>query len=903
MTFSWPEVAHKVQTLVDDAGNPSLDDGQCASLRWIAKHIQQHGVILADEVGTGKTRIACALVHAVVAAGGRAAVVVPHGLMHQWQAESKKLGPNAPVPKILTTALGMFRGPADGSDGPKPSPISPEWWLISHGFGAPRVQSNSPLWRYALPSLVRCALTPKRKRYDRRTSWGALWAAMEKERDCVWNGVWRIARDVAHRMDTDPALRRQVKEFPAANMRGNGNNERLRKFFEGPGDGRRITEKLLGIWLGDFDLLVIDEAHKSRESGGEEDGRSRAEPKVLTRLVDDIIRRSEAARRLCVTATPMELDLRQWSDLLDRARCAFDRAKVIGVIKELEEAARQAAIAPDEGARLERLCTAARKFTEEFRPYVTRRRRDEDSIVHKFREKWSKERQSSDMAAHPHRHIERVRVSWTETEGTAPAWADILWAAEAMSHSMRGLSHMDTMGWPRAIRDAYTKLSAGHVSLDLTEVDKDLPAPAPGNGPVTDSIRSKIARTAYWYKRLRKTRNGVADVFPGRLGAELNPDAEHPRILAAVKEIERWTALDEKVLVFGVFLQPLELLRDILNVRQTLRAVDQGLPVAHAIRRSNLKGMAIWQLEKMHAEGVLTGQLASGNELKLWKALSDSLKTYNRLHKTVENHAKKWIVKWGRDPGFLGAVPNPKLTKVLRQHLVSFVIDDFLSSQRRATQPTQKRIDDLAHEFAKDRLRPLLGENGNEDSELAEQLSRRQTILPEALLGDGDSRQSPYARFLHGETQWSTRRYIQAAFNRPGASPQVLIAQSQVGREGLNLHESCRVVIQFHAEWNPAVLEQQIGRVDRKGSLWERRAQEWLKKGMMGEAPFIEVRQLVFEGTYDAFQWDRVDGRKYVFDASLFGSLLPLDMWHRVPHERLAALRAAAPSFRPIGER
>jgi hypothetical protein len=35
-------------------------------------------------------------------------------------------------------------------------------------------------------------------------------------------------------------------------------------------------------------------------------------------------------------------------------------------------------------------------------------------------------------------------------------------------------------------------------------------------------------------------------------------------------------------------------------------------------------------------------------------------------------------------------------------------------------------------------------------------------------------------------------------------------------------------VIQFHAEWNPVMLEQQIGRVDRKGNLWEKRARNWI---------------------------------------------------------------------------
>ncbi len=106
-------------------------------------------------------------------------------------------------------------------------------------------------------------------------------------------------------------------------------------------------------------------------------------------------------------------------------------------------------------------------------------------------------------------------------------------------------------------------------------------------------------------------------------------------------------------------------------------------------------------------------------------------------------------------------------------------------------------------------------------------------------------------------------------------------------------------MVQFHAEWNPAILEQQIGRVDRKGSLWEKLAQRWLDQGAKGPPPFIEVRQLVFEGTYDAFQWDRVMRRQHVFDASLFGSLLPAEAWQRVPPAHLASLVAAAPSFRP----
>jgi len=256
------------------------------------------------------------------------------------------------------------------------------------------------------------------------------------------------------------------------------------------------------------------------------------------------------------------------------------------------------------------------------------------------------------------------------------------------------------------------------------------------------------------------------------------------------------------------------------------------------------------------------------------------------------------VVAWRNDPTLLGGAPvDRELEGALEDHLVSFVIDDVLATTAESGEVTKERFDALTAEFVDERLRPLLGELGDEDVEEEQAVLRQEALR--ALLEDEDGRQSLHARLLQGATRWETRRYLQAAFNRAGASPWVLIAQSQVGREGLNLHESCRVVVQFHAEWNPAVLEQQIGRVDRKGSLWEQRAQEWLADGAQGEPPFVEVRQLIFEGTYDAFQWDRVMRRQHVFDASLFGALLPAEAWHRVPIERLKDLLEAAPSFRP----
>lgn len=905
MTFSWARAASALRKVVaEDTAKQReeqhLDDGQRASLTWMAERLPQSGVVLADEVGTGKTRIACAVVHAVLEAGGRAAVVVPHGLMHQWIAESRKLRADSPAPKELTTLTEFLREVSPNEASWKdlsPRPNESEWWLISHGFRAPLVRSNSYVWRAALPAFVELHLASRSEREDGRTRIGKLQREMENARASWWgwNGMARIASEVAPRVRGRRDLRKRMEALPPLNV-SSWNNDALLAQFGNGGDGRPLTEELLGLWLGEFDFLVIDEAHKSRGDVDVKDAAlAAASGTVLARLVDALLKQPENGRRLCLTATPMELELSQWLDLLGRARSGLDQERGRQVVKRLHDAASRAAVAPDEGSRLDELCAAARDFTKTLSPHVTRRRRDEAPLVTSFREGAV----LPEGLPHPHRRLRRVQIGWTETVGESSPWLEVLFAAECMSQSARGLTLKDTAEWPRAVRDAYTKLSAGHVSIDLSETREPLRVPEPG--VVDDHTRGKIARAAYWYRRLRDGRRRVLEGMQSMNGPELDADAEHPRVLAAVKEIERWTLKREKVLVFGVFLRPLRLLRDVLNVRHALRAADADRPIAHAVHSdAALLGIALRQLERLRAEGALSGRLAMGNGAEVRRALADSHRAYERLRDKVRRRAKKPVVAWRSDRSLLAGAPvDPELEGALEDHLVSFILDDFLATTSESDEVTNERFGALTTEFVEERLRPLLGELGGEDIDEEQTVLRQESLR--ALLADDDGRQSSHARLLQGATRWETRRYLQAAFNRPGASPWVLIAQSQVGREGLNLHESCRVVVQFHAEWNPAVLEQQIGRVDRKGSLWERLAQDWLDGERQGEPPFVEVRQLVFEGTYDAFQWDRVMRRQHVFDASLFGSLLPEGAWHRIPEERMDDLRTSAPSFRPPG--
>jgi hypothetical protein len=86
---------------------------------------------------------------------------------------------------------------------------------------------------------------------------------------------------------------------------------------------------------------------------------------------------------------------------------------------------------------------------------------------------------------------------------------------------------------------------------------------------------------------------------------------------------------------------------------------------------------------------------------------------------------------------------------------------------------------------------------------------QREIILDEVL-------ESGKAAFARHTKDAAGRERLREAFNTP-LYPMVLIA-NEVMQEGLDLHRSCRRVVHHDLAWNPAQLEQRVGRVDRLGS-------------------------------------------------------------------------------------
>jgi len=154
---------------------------------------------------------------------------------------------------------------------------------------------------------------------------------------------------------------------------------------------------------------------------------------------------------------------------------------------------------------------------------------------------------------------------------------------------------------------------------------------------------------------------------------------------------------------------------------------------------------------------------------------------------------------------------------------------------------------------------------------------------------------------MHGPTRNESRKMIQQAFNRPNSFPRVLVAQSVVGREGLNLHRACRVVILLHLEWNPGVVEQQVGRIDRVGSLWCQEMQSIAADRSAYELPRIEVRQVVFRGTYDEQNWQVLKQRMDNNRAQLHGIIIPPSAVKQDEESRkiIYSIEQMAPNFSP----
>jgi ERCC4-related helicase len=101
---------------------------------------------------------------------------------------------------------------------------------------------------------------------------------------------------------------------------------------------------------------------------------------------------------------------------------------------------------------------------------------------------------------------------------------------------------------------------------------------------------------------------------------------------------------------------------------------------------------------------------------------------------------------------------------------------------------------------------------------------------------------------IHGRSNVDRSAYFDA-FNSP-FKPNVLICTS-IGSEGIDLQHECSAVFLYDLGWNPSAIEQKIGRIDRIGSKSSRELDEFKKTQMKTISPVLGVYRPFIKGTRD----------------------------------------------------
>ena len=864
----WSEVAKSLRDLANGA-EMELNDGQRASLLAIADRISCNGVIIADEVGMGKTRIAAAVAKCVIGAGGRVAILVPPGLGYQWRDELRSAGIDTP---LILRSLRQFLQAWENRKSPKP------WFeqnalLISHAFTNWRLGGNSAAWRWALlPELY--------ARWRKHTSARAPRGYHGSELlDDAW--VQNAAESIIGAVGASPAghpCRGLIQDladqtpWPGALDAGEyARNAQLRPWLE----------RAVGLGLGIFDLVITDEAHKSR---GQDSG--------LNRLLEQIVLHSDSARRLAMTATPVELDAQQWIQILGRIR--VDGASASHAISTYAEAVRKVRQCPSDEATRSAYKIASIAFKKTLAPYLLRRDKREDPSVLAFQT-------HSCERFHAYRQEREILV---ETVHLSDAWKQAVCAAEALSFVTQQADNSIskrlrlTLGNGHGVAALIDQIHRHEVDdKKQNEDDEILPLSETGDG-AEPSLRDKRTQRAEWWQKV------MIQASQGNTSGDVAL-YDHPAILAAAAAIEEVCQRGEKVLVFGRFTRPLRALVELLNARAMLRSVDAQQPWSQSKVHEN-EGNAV---AAAHRQLQRPGPLSPG---ELDKALDKQYKRLEEQRRTIREKLIQHI-----EAG-LGQMPASARVKTLfgAFKAVNYERDDHepsLAVVARAIQELVEtseevpRADELARAFV-DLVEAVSDRDegdANGDGALdAAEAADLWTNL-EAKLHDEYSRtEGGFARLMYGDTKPETRRLLQLAFNRRHGHPKVLVAQSVVGREGLNLHKACRTVVLLHPEWNPGVVEQQIGRIDRIGSLWEGKLKEALANPVtVPKLPRIEICPVVFQGTYDERNWKVLRERWDDLRAQLHGVVIsPLIAEKYVDDAMIAEINDAAPDFSPLNK-
>lgn len=273
--------------------------------------------------------------------------------------------------------------------------------------------------------------------------------------------------------------------------------------------------------------------------------------------------------------------------------------------------------------------------------------------------------------------------------------------------------------------------------------------------------------------------------------------ASHPKIAATVARVfEAWRQR-EKILVFCHFICTGQTLRRVISHRMREAIFGDA-----AKRLSCSAGRAETILEKL---GTRFYDVDSPARLRCDALVRELLNPHVALAEHQESLLDV-VRRYVRTPSFL-----VRYFPIEHESVDAKAVDAAFA-HRDASGLTLRELLANFFEFLDRRC------SASERTPLLDAIERMKTgdITTDEHQGEEHSALLANVRLVNGATRAETRQRLMLTFNSP-FFPEVLIASS-VMAEGVDLHRYCRLVIHHDLDWNPSTLEQRTGRVDRIGA-------------------------------------------------------------------------------------
>jgi len=833
--MNWP-LSPTVSLRNDRVPNEDADRQQDTAAEILRRFSDEPGLVLADEVGMGKTYVALAVAVSVLEATRRrrpVAVMVPSAVADKWPTEWAVFSERClPSGHGLRASSPVRRG----SEFLKllDDPAATRSHLIFLTHGALTSNLNDPFIRLALirrAMLHRPRLATRRRavarfadsllqdrRFDENTALALLEAPFAR-----WREVWGLRRP-NNTLTDDPVpfvLERALKNVDLGPLR-----EALEKVPINRGPTvrsrlstarRQLNQVLNAAWtesLGALDvhlpLLILDEAHHLKN------------PNRLARLFDNEEAEQDADalqgplgnmfdKMLFLTATPFQLghhellqvlnrfDGVRWptaqarsrfSDQRKQLRSALDRAQATAL--RLERA--WSRIDHDDGPLIQALGT--------YQP------RDEQPDAVRAALTIAAEAQAGISAA------ERLLQPWV-IRHVKPN------KAERRRH-YTGRSILDDIDSDMGL------LVGGTATLPFLLAARAQAVASLGGSSGEQSSRSYfaygLASSFEAYADTRRNRFAKRDDQDGqsaaaievapqlrwyldRIAAALPDDksegwAAHPKMAATVARVlELWRS-GEKTLVFCFYVETGRALRS--HISRSLRQEIVTLAAAALKLDASDEAEVLASLDRI-------GERLLRRDSRGYDAFQQRIQSLaSNLERTLQEQVADVVIRFMRTPSFLVRFVDLSARTSIDDLLAGLDRPDTSGTTLASRVSAFARTLDQKVSVERDELLAALTgiQTGGitttaEDFDPSERSERREVLLPNVRLANGGVRHE-------------TRRRLMLAFNTP-FFPEVLVASS-VMAEGVDLHQDCRHVIHHDLDWNPSTLEQRTGRVDRIGS-------------------------------------------------------------------------------------